>query len=111
MKKLKIITSIALICLVLLMIFFPYLKAEYLTMRYGDEFIGLEQQTGMLNSPTYHKVVEYSDTQATVCYVESGTCGNIITFQKKNNSWNLLTWKTVWSHYGSADEFYWPYYR
>ena len=111
MKKSNIIISTGLIILLLLLVFFPYIRAEYLTFRYGNEFIGLEQQTGILYSSTYHKVIEYSEKEATVFYVSSNTDGNVITFKKENNAWILDTWKTIWSFYGSADQFYWPYYK
>ena len=91
------------------MIFLPYLKAEVLTYLYGKEFKGLEQQTKMMDSASYHKVVEYSESQATVFYVLSGKGGCVITFRKEENDWRIVTWKMIWSHYGSADEFYWPY--
>ena len=34
-----------------------------------------------------------------------------IAFKDKNGDWVLGHWETVWSKYGSADGFYWPYYR
>lgn len=63
-----------------------------------------------MDPASYHKVVEYSETQAAVFYVHSGKGGSVIIFEKENNEWELVTWKMIWSHYGSAEEFYWPYY-
>ena len=107
-KKSIAITIIVILLLVLA--FLPYLKAEVLTYLYGNEFKGLEQQTKMMDSASYYIVVEYSETQAKVFYVLSGKGGCVITFSKQNSSWEIVTWEMVWSHFGSADKFYWPYY-
>ena len=106
-KRIIIITIIAAL---LIVIFLPYLKAEILTLLYGKEFEGLEQQTRMMDPASYHKVVEYSETQATVFYVHSGKGGCVILSEKENSEWKIVTWQMMWSHYGSAEEFYWPYY-
>ena len=90
-------------------IMFPYVKAEYLTIKHGQEFVGLEEQTNILSDSTYLKVIKYSEEQATVFYVSD--TGDLITFIKENNEWKLHSWKTIWSTSGSADSFYWPYYR
>ena len=106
MKK-KVLLLVIILCIVL---FFPYLKAEYLTLLHGEEFIGLEQQTNMLNQSKYLKVLEYSSTEAKIFYVSD--TGDIITFVKdENNQWKKKEWITIWSTSGSADSFYWPYYR
>lgn len=88
----------------------PYIKAEYLTARYGDQFEGLEKQTNMLDGATYFKVLSYSEAQAKVFYVSDS--GDVITFAKnQEGQWTIQNWYTVWSNTGSADSFYWPYYR
>ena len=110
-KSTKILIISAAILIIALIVFYPYIKAEYLTVKYGDEFNGLEQQTKMMDPASYHKVIEYSKSHATVFYVLSGKGGCVIVFEKENNNWEIVTWEMIWSHYGSADEFYWPYYR
>ncbi len=107
-KKL-IIISIVVVVIISLIVFFPYIKAEYLTFRYGDEFSGLEQQTNMLEKAKFYKIISYSKDKATVFYVSD--TGDLITFKKENNEWEMNEWKTIWSTSGSADGFYWPYYR
>ena len=112
MKKFNVLIVITTVVVVLLTVFaiFPYAKAEYLTYRYGEEFVGLEMQTNMLNSSEYFKVLEYSDEQAKVFYVSD--TGDLITFIKNDvNQWTMQDWKTIWSKSGSADGIYWPYYR
>ena len=109
MKRKKLFYKIGIILVLLLIITFPYIKAEYLTIRYGHEFIGLESQTNMLNSSRYHKVFNYSDTTATVFYVSDS--GDLIAFVKNEGVWKLKKWETIWSKSGSADGFIWPYYR
>ena len=99
-----------LIGITVLIIFFPYAKAEYLTLLHGDEFEGLEQQTNMLNDSRYFKILDYTKETATVFYVSD--TGDLITFVRNGDgTWKCDTWKTIWSITGSADEFYWPYYR
>lgn len=107
MKK-KIILLI-IIAIILIMVF-PYTKTEILTIKYGNEFKGLEEQTNMLSDSKYHKVFSYNNTKAKVFYVSN--TGDMITFVKNDSGdWELYEWKTVWSSSGSAGEFIWPYYR
>ncbi|MBQ4052589.1 MAG: hypothetical protein IJD09_02965 [Clostridia bacterium] len=110
MKKIKGLLALFLCIIVIVVIIAaPYIKAEYLTAAYGNEFKGLEAQTHMLNNSRYHKVLEYSDDAAKVFYVSD--TGDLITFVKNADSWELSEWKTVWSKTGSASDFMWPYYR
>ena len=95
--------------ILLIILAFPYIKAEYLTARYGDEFAGQEQQTRMLSPAKYYKVIDYSPTQASVFYVSD--TGDVITFEKTEDEWKMTDWETIWATTGSSDEFYWPYYR
>ncbi len=98
------------ISIALILLAFPYVKAEYLTARYGETFVGLEHETGMLQDSKYCKVIEYSDGHAKVFYVSDS--GDLLHFVKdKNGEWHLDYWETVWATHGSADGFMWPYYR
>lgn len=103
-------TKFIVILLCLLIIFFPYLKAEYLTARFGSQFYGLEQETKMLDPAKYYKVISYSENYAKVYYI-SDYSRDLILFKKEDGQWNRIEWRTIWSKTGSADEFYWPYYR
>ena len=107
----KRITTILIVFVLLLVIFFPYLKAEVLTFQHGSEFEGLEQQTHMLAEACYYKVLSYSENTATVFYVSD--TGDLLTFGRDNEgNWQYTDWVTIWSDAGgSADEFYWPYYH
>ena len=106
-KNRKILVVIIFLILIILL---PYAKTEILTIRYGEEFQGLENQTNMLTNSKYHKVFSYNDTKAKVFYVSD--TGDMITFVKNNNNeWKIYEWKTIWSHSGSAEDFIWPYYR
>ncbi len=110
MKKLSPIYKWALLVFALIIVFFSYIKAEYLTFKYGDEFLGLESQTNMLNDSRYYRVIDYWGDEATVFYVSDS--GDIIRFVKNDkDEWELQEWKTIWSKTGSASEFHWPYYR
>ena len=109
-KRLIIIIIITVAIIGMGVLFFPYIKTEYLTIKYGEEFVGLEQETNMLNPARYHKVFSYSQERAEVFYVSD--TGDLITFVKNSNgNWEREEWKTIWSTSGSADEFIWPYYR
>ena len=105
----KPIIILTIVFLLLLIIFSPYIKAKYLTLKYGKQFEGLEEQTNMLSNSRYYKVLSYSKSKAKVFYVSD--TGDVITFIKAKDVWEIEEWKTVWSKSGSADSFYWPYYR
>lgn len=107
----KRMITILIVFVLLLVIFFPYLKAEILTFQHGSEFEGLEQQTHMLAEACYYKVLSYSENTATVFYVSD--TGDLLTFGRDNEgNWQYTDWVTIWSDAGgSADEFYWPYYH
>jgi hypothetical protein len=87
------------------------IRCEILTSVYGKEFIGLDRQTNMLAGGRTVKVLNYSDNSARV-YYNDRFGGDILIFEKKNGEWKLAVWeRTVWSKYGSADDFMWPYIR
>ena len=113
MGKINVITAtivIFVLVILALLIVSPYIKSEYLTFKYGHEFNGLELQTNMLDSYKYFKVLEYSEQEAIVFYVSD--TGDVITFSKENSEqWSMQEWRTIWSNSGSADSFFWPYYR
>ncbi len=110
MKPKKVIIIPLLILIILFLVFFPYMKAEYLTLKYGYEFENLQRQTNMLSEVRYYKVLSYSDEVAEVFYVSD--TGDLITFKKsEENIWTYTEWKTIWSNSGSADGFVWPYYH
>lgn len=106
----KRMITILIVFVLLLVIFFPYLKAEVLTFQHGSEFEGLEQQTKMLAEAHYYKVLSYTEDTATAFYVSD--TGDLITFRRDSQgNWQYTDWVTIWSNTGSADEFYWPYYH
>ena len=114
MKLKKIIKTVSIIALLVLVGFlaFPYVKAEYYTAKYGDVFENLYTQTSWIEELEYCKVVDYDSTQATVIYIEKGhnTCFEAI-FVLNNGEWDFDKLDCIWSKSGSADGFYWPYYR
>ena len=111
MIKTKKTVLIVIVCAFLLLILFvPYIKAEILTVKYGDEFVGLQKQTNMLSEAEYYRVISYSCDVAKVFYVSSS--GDLLTFKKDaTGAWKFCEWKTIWSDSGSASEFMWPYYK
>lgn len=111
-KKHKKATIIIICLFLLLILFFPYIKAEVLTLKYGDEFDGLQKQTNMLGELEYLKVLSYSSDTAEVLYItDSGDIRSVLTFARDvDDTWEVSNWKTIWSKSGSADEFMWPLY-
>ncbi len=110
---LSVIIPIAVAFTVLIsVLFFPYIKAEFLTLSHGDEFAELYEQIGWLTGIEYFKVIEYSADAATVVYIEGGhnTCFRV-EFVAEGDSWRAESFDCVWSTSGSADSFMWPYYR
>lgn len=90
----------------------PYLKAEYLTSRYGDMFEYEYHQSGMITEIEYFKVISYSNGNATIFYVlKNHSAGVCMNFRKEHKSWQVTNWQVIWSTSGSADKFFWPYYR
>jgi len=86
------------------------LRCNILTALYGKNFVGLEQQTNMLPPADYLKILKYSDDYAEVYYVIKDSTGNVFTFKRQDNKWQMAKWKTtVWSKYGNVDEILWPY--
>lgn len=111
MRK-KIILII--VSVLLLILFFPYIKAEYLTWKYGDEFAEEYKQIGdWIRGIEYFRVIEYEDNEAVVCYIEEGhTVLHKFWFERNGDTWKEVKWDVVWTKLGgSADNFCWPYYR
>lgn len=90
----------------------PYIRNEYLTFFYGEEFIGREVESGWFKKADTMRVIQYHQTEAKIYYVcDDYTSGNIYTFAKDGaGRWELDRWKTVWSSSGSASEVMWPYF-
>lgn len=99
--------------ILLIVLFFPYIKAEYLTAKYGDEFDDGYEQTGMINGIEYFRVVEYNDSKAVVCYiVENHSSLAKIWSNEMTIMCGRKSAGTVFGQKsGSADNFCWPYYR
>lgn len=97
---------------IFLFVALSYLKVEFLTWKYGQQFAELYTTSNMLDDIAYLKVMKYSDTKAEVYYVQSEHLGaSLYSFYKEGDEWLLDTWSAVWSKHGSADDFIWPYYR
>lgn len=106
--------KIAKFLLVLLMVFviLSYVKVEFLTWRHGEQFAELYKMSNMLDDIDCYKVMEYSDTNAEVYYVQGEHLGaDLFYFSKRNDEWVLDGWKTVWAKHGSADDWIWPFYH
>lgn len=105
---------------VLLFVFFiPYIKAEVLTLKYGDEF--QLDDFNMITNISYCKVVRYDKEEAEVVYVCKDNLSFYVIFKKsfdmKNSDWGGIKgwevsyWDSIWSRSGSADSLRWLLYR
>lgn len=103
------------ICLVAFVIA-PYVRVEFLTLCYGDKFSNLYDASGWIEDISYFKVMKYREEEADVLYAawsEEQQCimGMFIYhFKRESGIWELERWECKWAKYGTAEEFYWPYY-
>lgn len=112
MKKKRIIIILTIIISFFVLFWLgSFIKCEILTARHGQEFSELYKLTNMIDKIDYLKVMEYSKDNARVYYVTENSFGNMISFVKYNNNWDMVNWETIWSKSGSADGFIWPYIR
>ena len=87
------------------------IKCEVLTLIYNDDFETAYMQNTMLGEIEYFKVLKCNGRTAEVYYVGKDTSvGNVLSFEKKNNTWKEVSWQTVWSTKGSASEVIYPYW-
>lgn len=110
MKKRKCVLGSVLILIVCVVIL-PYARVEILTALHKGEFETEYTQTHMVDDIEYLKVINYSGETANVYYVlKNHAAAILVTLERSDNNWTIITWKTVWSKTGSASEFIWPYY-
>lgn len=101
------------IATVVIALAYPYIKAEYLTYKYGDEFDELYKETHIIDQVDYCKVLEYSSSHAKVIYVARGSGIHVFEFDSVGGCWQRSDWKVMWSESGSADALdyrMWPVY-
>ena len=105
--------AILIIAVILIALASPYIKAEYLTHKYGEEFQDLYKETHMIDHVDYCKVLEYSSDHAKVIYVARGSDIHVFEFDSVGGCWQRSDWKVMWSASGSADALdyrMWPIY-
>lgn len=109
-KMKKKITNI--VTAILAIIIVPYLFVETNTLLFGKDFKEEYKQTHMISGVQYYKVFYYTGKTAKVYYVDSTPrAGHFVWFKKKDGEWNMETWETVWSDWGSASGVTFPFYR
>jgi hypothetical protein len=80
-----------------------------LTNQYHDEFELAYQNNPMITDVKYFKVLNCDGNTAEVYYV-SDICGDVLEFVNQNGNWVETSWRTIWSKYGSASDYVWPYW-
>ena len=108
--KIKYLIIGFILCLTITYIF-SVVKCEVLTHKHYDEFKDAYKQNTMLGEMEFFKVLEYETYGvAKVYYVSKGkTGGNVLTFAYEDGTWNEVSWNTIWSKTGSADDVIYPY--
>ena len=133
-KRIWLIALVAVLGVLLVLAFYPYVWANDLTTKYGQQFSEGYLEPGYFNECDYFKVVKYkgkgpyvycsgrgirdqlravSENESAVLYVVNDHSDVIlIVFEESGeDSWTMKEWSCVWSSSGSADEFTWPLYR
>ena len=90
-----------------------FIRCEYLTVRYGEQFADAYREHTMIAKPDYLKILRYTENYAEVYYVKKGAGGNVLSFGRTDaqGEWFFVEWETIWSRSGSASDFVWPYIR
>ena len=88
-------------------------KCEILTLMHGDNVKNGYLDTGWFDDIQSFKIIDYSQTEATVYYVNTDrTVGfTVLFFKNQSDYFEFKSWDVVWSKSGSADGFIWPYIR
>ena len=87
------------------------IKCEVLTLIYNDDFQSAYMQNTMLGEIEYFRVLKCNGRTAEVYYVSKGmTAGNVLSFEKKNGTWEETSYQTIWSVAGTASEVIYPYW-
>ncbi|MCL2526071.1 MAG: hypothetical protein FWE46_03350 [Coriobacteriia bacterium] len=82
--------------------------AEFLTRQHGAEFANEYLQTGMIDENDFFRLLSYTDDTARVYYSftnQEDDFGDILVFQKVDDTWILYSWYASWDSEGVA----WPY--
>lgn len=109
--KLKFLVIGVLLCLITINVV-SVIRCEMLTHKHYAEFCDAYKENTMLGEIDFFKVLEYEPfSYARVYYVSEGKSGgNILIFKYDNGSWKEISWNTIWSKTGSADNVVYPYW-
>ena len=84
-------------------------KCEILTAKYGYNFS--DGYNNLVDDIAFFKVIEYSDKNSTVYYVNNHkTSGISVNFTFQDGEWVYDSWNAVWSKGGTADDIMFPYW-
>ena len=115
MKKIafhKKIVLLGMVCLLLIFLL-PLAKHAILTQLYSHEFEELYVTIGTFYGPIEDnekvRVLSYSNNSARI-YITSHYSGSVHVFFRNGEMWEQQSSVDLWSRYGSADDFIWPYF-
>lgn len=120
MKK-KTKNSLVVLAVVLTILATPFLiwggsllKCEVLTRVNYDDFESADLSDTMIGEIAYFKILECSDDEARIYYVEKdNSAAYVVTFEKQEGEWVEKIWDCIWvssEHGGNASEVIYPYW-
>ena len=95
-----------------------YGRIEIFTWLHGKIFYSVSRENAFYGPTVYLKVFEYSDTSAKVLFVDQdgsekmSRTRQFFFFERNSNTdtWKFVSYDTVWSASGNADNWTWPPY-
>lgn len=102
-------TLIYVLVTILILAIVPYIVVEMKTIKYRNIVKNLYEQTGVIDSNNYCKVIGCSNNTLEIVYADTKSV-NKCWFEKHGENWILSSWETIYSTEGSASNFQYPIY-
>ena len=86
------------------------IQCEFLTREHYDEFKDVWETNSMIGEMLTFKVLEYETCDVAKVYYITDVSGNVLTFAWDDGAWKEVSWNTIWSKQGNADDVLAPYF-
>lgn len=106
MKKKLICVVVVLVLIAIL----PYVYVEVKTAIYYEQTVDLYQETNMISSDNYHKVISYSQKEAKILYCEPNTTFLCCFYRDEDNKWICENFEPILYKGGFEDTAFYPIY-
>ena len=106
MKK-KFICVVAVLVLIAIL---PYIYVEVKTAIHYEQTVDLYQETNMISSDNYHKVISYSQNEAKILYCEPNSTFLCYFYRDEDNKWICENFEPVLYKGGFEDTAFYPIY-